>query len=140
MNRNITSADVIAVMTVDSLYPQGFRLQQFSTDAAISQGDDTVSETRIGVDGHMVAGYTPSIKTVTITLEPSSPSIPYLDNLYKSMQKNKKTYMCSLIITIPALGKGVKYSYGVLKTSKILPDIQKTLAAIAYTFDFEKVE
>lgn len=140
MNRNITSADVIAVMTVDSLYPQGFRLQQFSTDAAISQGDDTVSETRIGVDGHMVAGYTPSIKTVTITLEPSSPSIPYLDNLYKSMQKNKKTYMCSLIVTIPALGKEVKYSYGVLKTSKILPDIQKTLAAIAYTFDFEKVE
>ena len=90
MNRNITSADAIAVMTIDSLYPQGFRLEQFSTDAAISQGDDTVSETRMGVDGHMVAGYTPSIKTITITLEPSSPSIPYLDDLYKSMQKTKK--------------------------------------------------
>lgn len=140
MNRNITSADAIAVMTVDSLYPQGFRLEQFSTDAAISQGDDTVSETRMGVDGHMVAGYTPSIKTITITLEPSSPSIPYLDNLYKSMQKNKKTYLCSLIVTVPSLSKVIQYSYGVLKTAKILPDLQKTLAPIAYTFDFEKVE
>lgn len=140
MNRNITSANAIAIMTIENLCPQGFRLEQFSTDAAISQGDDTIAETRMGVDGHMVAGYTPSIKTVTITLEPSSPSIEYLDNLYKAMQQNKKIYYCNLVITLPALSKIVQYSYGVLKTSKILPDMQKTLAPIAYSFDFEKVE
>lgn len=140
MNRNITSANAIAYMTIDSLYPQGFQLQQFSTDAAISQSDDTISETRIGVDGYMVAGYTPSIKTLTITIEPSSPSKEYLDHLYKSMQQNKKTYICNLVITLPSLSKIIQYSYGVLKTAKVLPDMQKTLAPIAYTFDFEKVE
>lgn len=140
MNRNVTSADAMAYMTVDGLYPQGFRLEQFSTDAAISQGDDTIAETRMGVDGHMVAGYTPSIKTITITLEPSSPSIAYMDNIYKSSQQNKKTYWCSLVITLPSLSKVIQYSYGVMKTAKKLPDIQKTLAPIAYTFDFEKVE
>ena len=140
MNRNITSANAIAVMTIDNIAPQGFLLQQFSTDAAISQGDDTVSETRMGVDGYMVAGYVPSIKTITITLEPTSPSIDYLNNLYKSMQKNKQVYYCNLIITLPSLKKIIRYSYGVLKTAKILPDMQKTLAPIPYTFDFEKVE
>lgn len=140
MNRNITSANAIAYMTVDSLYPQGFQLQQFSTDAAISQSDDTISETRMGVDGYMVAGYTPSIKTITITLEPASPSKEYLDHLYKSMQQNKKTYLCNLVITLPSLEKIIQYKYGVLKTAKVLPDMQKTLAPIAYTFDFEKVE
>ena len=140
MDRNITSANAIADMTVDRLYPQGFQLQQFSTDAAISQSDDTIAETRIGIDGYMTAGYTPSIKTITITLEPTSPSKEYLDHIYKSSIKNKRIYLCNLLITLPSLAKIIQYKYGVLKTSKILPDMQKTLAPIAYTFDFEGVE
>lgn len=140
MNRNITSANSVSYMTVDELYPQGFKLEQFSTDAAISQGDDTIAETRMGVDGYMVAGYTPSIKTVTITLEPSSPSIPYFDNIIKASQTNKRVYYCNLIINLPSLGKTINYNYGVLKTGKILPDMQKTLAPIAYTFDFEEAK
>ena len=140
MNKNVTSANAVAVMTAADLFPQGFRLEQFSSDASFSQGDDTIAETRMGVDGHMVAGFTPSIKTVTITLEPSSPSLEYLETIYKASQQNLKTYEIGLIITMPALNKVRTYSGGVMKTGKILPDGQKTLAPIAFTFDFEKVE
>lgn len=140
MNNNVTSANAVAVMTVADLFPAGFQLEQFSSDASFSQGDDTIAETRMGVDGHMVAGFTPSIKTITITVEPSSPSLDYLETVYKAMQQNLKTYEITLIITMPSIGKVRKYSGGVMKTGKILPDGQKTLAPIAFTFDFEKVE
>ena len=140
MNRNITSANAVAILTIDTLYPQGVRLQQFSTDQAIVQAEETIAETRMGVDGNMVAGYTPSIKAVTIQLEPSSPSIVALDTLYRAMKTNKRTYECTLVITLPSLDKILTYSFGVLKTAKPLPDLKKVLDPISYGFDFEKFE
>ena len=137
--KNITSLNATAVMVIEELYPAGFTLEQFSTDAAISQGDDTFAETRMGVDGQMVVGVVDNIKTVTITLEPSSPSMEYLITLAKAIRTNKKHYPATLIINIPALGRTRTYSNGALKTGKILPDINKTLQPVPFTFDFEKV-
>jgi uncharacterized protein YfaS (alpha-2-macroglobulin family) len=53
---DITSANLAAYMTVRELYPAGFELQQFSVNNAVAQGDDTYAETRMTVDGQMVAG------------------------------------------------------------------------------------
>lgn len=136
---DVTSLNSTAVMIVEELYPAGFNLEQYSTDAAISQGDDTFAETRMGVDGQMVVGAVDNIKTVTVTLEPSSPSIEYLTTLAKAIRTNKKHYPVTLIVNIPSLGVTRTYSNGALKTGKIMPDINKTLQPIAFTFDFEKV-
>lgn len=136
---NVTSLNATAVMVVEELFPAGFTLEQFSTDAAISQGDDTFAETRMGVDGQMVVGVVDNIKTVTITVEASSPSMEYLVTLAKAIRTNKKHYPATLIINIPALGVTRTYSNGALKTGKILPDINKSLQPVPFTFDFEKV-
>ena len=79
---NITSANATAYMVVKDLYPTGFALNNFSTDQAVDQSEDTIAETRMGVDGYMAAGYVPSIKAVTIQFEAASPSVQYLNNLY----------------------------------------------------------
>lgn len=55
-NRNITAADAVVTLQCEELFPQGIILEQFSTDAMASMGDDTFAETRKGVDGQMVAG------------------------------------------------------------------------------------
>lgn len=138
-NRNITSANATLIMIVDELYPQGVTLQQFSTDAMASEADETFAETRMGVDGQMVAGYVDAVKSITVTLEPSSPSIEYLNTLANAMRTNKQVYPVTLLISIPATGRNITCSNGVLKTGKILPDMNKTLQPIAYTFDFESV-
>lgn len=139
-NRNITAANATLVMVVEDLFPQGVKLEQFSTDAMVSEADETFAETRMGVDGQMVAGYVDNIKTLTVTMEPSSPSIPYMDTLARASRSGRKVYWVTFIISIPAIGKILTYSNGVLKTGKILPDIQKVLAPIAYGFDFESVK
>ena len=94
----------------------------------------------MSVDGQMLAGYTPTIKTVTIVLEPSSPSITYMDTWQKAEATNKRKYWCDLMITYPSTGKVRKFKNGVLKTGKLVPDAQATLQPISYTFDFEGVE
>lgn len=138
-DRDITSANSTAVMTVEELYPSGFTLEMYATDTAISQGDDTVAETRMGVDGKMVAGYTPSIKSLTVTFEAPSPTIPYLETLYQASQQNRRTYKVHLTVTLPSIGKTFKYTNGVLKTAKPLPDLKKVLDPQSFAFDFEKM-
>lgn len=138
-NRDITSANSTSVMVVEELYPSGFMWEQYATDSAVTQGDDTVAETRMGVDGKMVAGYTPSIKSLTATFEASSPAIPYLETLYQASQQNRRTYKVHLTITLPSIGKTFKYTNGVLKTAKPLPDLKKVLDPQSFAFDFEKM-
>lgn len=135
---NITSANATAYMTVKDLYPAGFALNNFATDQAIDEDEDTIAETRMGVDGYMAAGYTPSIKAVTITFEAASPSVQFLNNLYLASQKNRRTYEVTLVITVPATGKVYTYSYGVMKTAKPLPALKTVLDPVSYGFDFEK--
>ena len=136
---NITSANATAYMVVKDLYPTGFALNNFSTDQAVDQGEDTIAETRMGVDGYMAAGYVPSIKAVTITFEATSPSVEYLNNLYLASQKNRRTYEVTLVVKVPAVNTTYTYSGGVLKTGKLLPGLKKVLDPVSYGFDFEKV-
>lgn len=136
---NITSANATAYMVVKDLYPAGFVLNNFSTDQAIDQSEDTIAETRMGVDGYMAAGYVPSIKAVTIQFEAASSSVQYLNNLYLASQKNRRTYEITLVVRVPAVNKTYTYSGGVLKTGKLLPGLKKVLDPVSYGFDFEKV-
>lgn len=140
MDNNITSATSVIVLACEDLYPTGVQLQQFSADSSVTQGDEEIAQTRMGVDGAMSAGYVPAIKSVTISLEPCSPSCEVLDTIYKAEQTNKKPYKCTLSINIPALGKTLTYKNGVLKGWKILPDHRTVLDPISATFDFESVE
>lgn len=139
MEKNITSANSTAVLTVDELFPNGVVLEQYATDQAITQAEETISETRMGIDGQMVAGFAPSIKTVTITLEASSPSLEAFDTVYEASQTNKTIYRATLTINLPSIGKTLTYTGGVMKTAKTLPDLKKVLDPVSYGFDFEKL-
>lgn len=140
MYNDVTSANIAAYMTVRELFPAGFPLLQFSINNAVAQGNDTYAETRMTVDGQMVSGFTPSIKTVTIVLEPSSPSIKFLETLIKAEASNKRKYRIDFSVTYPSTGTIRQYSNGVLKTGKLIADAQATLQPITYTFDFESVK
>lgn len=126
-------------MVIDTLFPAGFTLEAFSTDQSISMGEVTMTETRMGVDGKMAAGYVPSIKPVTISFEPFSQSVAYLEQLAQAMEANRKTYEVTLVCTVPSIGRVYTFTGGVLKTAKTFPDNKKVLDPVNYTFDFEKM-
>ena len=134
MSMDITSANARVVLSCDLFNAQ---LQQFSTDTSFEGEDDTVAETRMGVDGKMVAGQVPNIKAVTLHLEASSPSYQYLTLLKQSMEKNRKIYECQMVISIPSIGRRITYSKGVLVSAKDLPDGKKVLDPTTWTFNFE---
>lgn len=138
-NRNITSANATGVLVVDELFPNGITLAMFATDAALAADDETLAETRMGVDGRMVAGYIPSIKVLTLSLESVSPAARGIDTVAAAMRANMTVYGVTLVFTVPALRQTWTYSTGVLKSLKPTPDVKKVLDMRVFKLDFEGV-
>ena len=136
-NFDLTSANAVVILSVDELYPNGVQIQGFSTDSSFTVDDATIAEARMGVDGKLSAGYTPAPRTVTITLEANSPSLPILSNIVEASQVTRKPFKCQMYITIPALGKEYTLANGVLQTGHTIPDGKKVLDPTAWTFIFE---
>ena len=113
-NMDITSANAELVLTAEEVFPNGIALQMFSTDQSYGTESQQMAETRMGVDGHLAAGYVPAVKVVTVNLEAASPSYPYLAALASAMETNRKPYRCTLVATIPAIGRTLTWSIGIL--------------------------
>jgi len=135
MSMDITSANATVALSVNGLF--AVNLQQFSADSSFTSDTIQTAETRMGVDGKMVAGYTPAIKTVTINLEASSPSMTFLNLLRQAQETNQKPYECQMVISIPSIGKVYSLSKGVLQSYKGLPDGQNVLSPTQWVFHFE---
>ena len=139
MLENITSANATLVLVADMIIPAGVPLMHFSTDQSFSQGETTLVENRMGVDGNMAAGWVPSIKTVTITLEAASPSLYFLDTLAQAMERNRTIYECTLVATIPSIRKIYTWTKGVLKSGTLVSSGKRILDPTTWTFDFAEL-
>ena len=132
---DITSANAIVAVSVGGLF--SVNLENFSADSSFTSDTVQAAETRMGVDGHMAAGFTPAIKTVTINLEAGSPSTEYMQLLRQVQEVNMKPYKVQMVISIPSIGKRYTFSEGVLQSYKDLPDGQNVLSPTQWVFHFE---
>ena len=137
MSMDITSANATVVLDVQDLF--SVELQQFSADASFTGDSVQTAEVRMGVDGKLVAGQVNSVKSVTITLEASSPSMTFMTLLRQAMDTNRKIYECNMIINIPSIGKRYSLSKGVLQACKPFPDGNRVLSTTTWTFNFEQL-
>lgn len=132
---DITSANSTVAVSVGGLF--SVNLENFSTDSSFTSDTVQAAETRMGVDGHMAAGFTPAIKTITINLEAGSPSTEYMQLLRQVQEVNMKPYKVQMVISIPSIGKRYTFSEGVLQSYKDLPDGQNVLSPTQWVFHFE---
>ena len=133
---NITSANASLMLVVETIIPAGVQLSHFSTDAAFDASEVTIVEDRMGVDGHLAAGWVPAIKTVKIDLEAGSPSMWFLDMVARAMENNRTVYTSTLVATIPSIRRIYTWSEGVLKTGTMVNNAKKVLDPTSWTFDF----
>lgn len=140
MSFDITSANATLFLTVEELYPNGVQLYQFATDQSYSSEAEQIAETRMGVDGMMVAGYTPNIKVVGVNLEVSSPSVAVMDYIIQATKANRKPYKCMLVANVPSIGKTFTWSNGTLQTGSLSGGAAKVLNPMQYTFNFQDSE
>ena len=135
---HLTSADSTLILTCVELYPSGVQIEGFSTDQILSGEDITIAETRMGVDGRLSAGYTPTPKNVVISLEASSPSLEVMQTIYQYMESTKTQPECSMTIEIPSLNQVINFVQGCMTKARPVPDLKKMLDPTNWTFTFAK--
>ena len=139
-SNDITSANISLVFTAEEICPNGVTVQQFSADQMYTADAQQFAETRMGVDGYMAAGFTPTIKVVTLSLEASSPLYETFRNLAQAQIKNKKPYACQLTARVPSIGQTFTWSNGVLQTAEWVSNAATVLAPTSWTFHFQDLE
>lgn len=136
---DITSANATAIMTVESLFPAGFEWQQYATDNAIDLATTELAVVRIGVDGHMAAGFKHSVKQLTVNFEAGSKTLSYIDKLVARMETGMRIYACQLVVTVPSIGKVYTYTDGTLTSARQMAPLKQVLDPRDFIFSFAKI-
>lgn len=136
---SITSANAQIIYKDNFFVKGGLLLQKFSTDQSISADEVTLAETRMGVDGKMADGYTPSITPVTIMFEADSPSWRIIEQSVNAAKAINSTVKCEITVSVPSIAKVYSYRNGVVKSLTDLA-LKKVLDPVTLKMDFERKE
>lgn len=139
MPNTITSANSVFTLLIPGVFPAPLNLEGYATDDAFSSDSVESSETMMGVDGKMAAGFTPFITPVTIALMANSPSRIIFDTWLNAEVAAKEVFPADATLLIPSIGMSYIMKNGVLRKGKRLPDGKKVLQPVQFTIDWESV-
>ena len=133
MAKTLTSANSVFTLAIDDLYPVAQKLEGYSTDDAFSMDASAVTETQVGVDGHVGHGFVFNPVKQNITLQANSPSTKIFDDWYNAMQAAREVYTCSAVIYIPSIRKKYTLTKGALSEYSPMPGAKKILEPLRYS-------
>jgi hypothetical protein len=135
----ITAANSEFILTIPLVFSVPQPLDGYATDDAFDSEDVSPAEAKIGVDAKMSAGYTPYLFKQVIHLQADSDAIQVFDDWRQAMDTVREVFFAQGKIILPAVGKIVTLTKGVLTRAKPLPDVKKLLEPQSYEVTWQKV-
>ena len=135
----ITSANAIFMLAVEGVYNTYQSIKGFATDAAFAFDATQPAEAVMGVDGIMSAGWLPTTKVQSVSLQADSESMAIFETWEGSQRAQKELYFASGTITIPGLRKEIVLTKGVLTGFKH-SDAKKTMQPCEFKITWELAE
>lgn len=123
----ITSANSSFVLNVPAVFPVPQLIQGYAADDAFTQEAFDITETRMGVDGLLSGGYTPSPKRLTVMLQPDSIALDVFLDWKAAIEAAKETFPGSALIAYPSIGKAFILGVIFFKNSQGMPSAKKVL-------------
>lgn len=136
----ITSANSVFTIAVAGLFPAPQQLQGYSAERAWETDSVELSETQMGVDGRMTAGWTPNPVSQRVSLQADSPSKQIFLAIQRAMKAARDVYYISGTIDLPSTGESFICTRGVLKSAKPLPDAGKVLQPMDFQIVWESIQ
>ena len=124
---SITSANAEILLSIPSLFPIPQALQGFAAEDIFDVAEIEPTETLMGVDGILSAGFVFVPIDQNFAFQADSPSIVIFDTWWTAMQVVKDVYFATATVLLPGPGKKWAMNNGVLKSYKPLPDAKKVL-------------
>lgn len=111
---NITSANVVFLLSIGLLYPTPQQLQGFSPDDMFETEEADIAEVQMGADGQVAAGWVPNLFKETIRLLASSPSCRMFDDLYAAQSASRSIYPLTGTVYLGGLKSKVSRQNGTM--------------------------
>jgi hypothetical protein len=137
--RTLTSANCILMLGVTGLYDTPRRIQGFSADDVSDFDQVNTSETSMGVDGRLSAGYVPVPVPQNIVLQADSESNDFFENWLMAEKQRREKYVAFGTIAIPSTQRKYAMTRGFLGTVSIVPAVRRTLQPRRYALTWENV-
>jgi len=141
MTRSLTSLDVVLVLTIPGVYPNGVQLQGFKTDDIFDLAAVKPNVTRFGVDGILSSGKQLQPRVMKIHLEASSESQQVFDDWYNAENTSPAdSIAASMTALFPSNGREYTCIRGFLTDYKDMPDAKKVLDPLSYEITWQSVQ
>jgi hypothetical protein len=137
---SITSASAIVMLTVPGVFSSPVPLQQFAAEDIFTNDPVQASETAMGVDGFLAAGFVFAPVAWSVSLMADSPSNAFFDAWYAANKKAIDTFRCNGTVQLPALNQKWNMVNGALTTYRNMPDAAKTLRSRAFVITWQSVD
>lgn len=133
----ITSANSSFALVVSDVFAVPQLLQGYAADDAFTQEAFDLTETRMGVDGKLSGGYTPSPKRLTVMLQPDSIALDVFLNWKAAIEAAKETFIGSATILYPSISKGFELGVIFFKNSQGMPSAKKVLEPFPAVLEYQ---
>lgn len=133
----ITSANSSFALVVPAVFPLPQILQGYAVDDAFTQEAFDLVETRMGVDGKLSGGFTPSPKRLTVMLQPDSIALLVFEIWKARMESAKEAFPGSALVAMPSISRA--YALGVIwfKNSQGMPSAKKVLEPFPAILEYQ---
>jgi hypothetical protein len=139
MARTITANNAVFMLAVAGVFSTPQRLQQFSADDVFDTEPIEPTETMMGVDGNLTAGFVFVPTPQSVTLMADSPSNDLFEAWMAASRAARDVIYANATIRLPSIGKSYALTKGVLQRMPQFAGAKKVLQPRVYGLLWESV-
>ncbi len=136
---NITSANATILLSVPSLFPAPYQLQQFAADDIFGTDPIQVGQEEMGVDGHLTSGFVNMPTKQAYALMADSPANFFFDQVALREKSDQTKYVINGVVLLTSVGTKWTMTRGFLSIWQPIPDAKKVLQSRKHTITWERV-
>jgi hypothetical protein len=135
----LTAANSVYMLVITDLFPIPQQLQGYAADDVFSTEAVDSAEVVQGVDGRLSAGWVPTMKRQTITLQADSVSSLMFDAWFQQQDAARDLFTAEAFITLPSLGRIYTCTNGFLTNYMPMPDARRIVQPRRFQITWESI-
>ena len=139
MAKTLTSANSVLLVAVAGLFDVPLQLQGFATDDIFDVDNVQSTETAMGVDGRLSAGWVPAPIVQNITLQADSASVTIFEQWYGAQQSIREAYVANGSIFLPSVQRSYVMTRGFLTGYSPVASGKKMLQPRKFSITWEAI-
>lgn len=135
----LTAANSIITIGITGIFSAAQQLQGFETDDVFSTAAVVSAVTKMGVDGNLSAGWVPTEKKQTYTIQADSPSNLIFDTWATTQEAAQELFPAFGIIVLPGIGTKYAMTKGFMTSYIPVPEVKRIMQARKFEITWQSI-